>query len=104
VTAVEDADPQIPPVAAKCRACGTTAPGPLPPRWVMFYVGANPAKTRDGQAVKIVGPYCNAACAAAGLRSGGFRAGIRPGQRPNSPGRGDLARLMTQPPGGRASC
>jgi len=96
-----DARPDAPATAA-CRTCDAVAPGALPPGWLVFLAGADPAATRNGKPFRRLGPWCSARCAAAGLHGATMTAGVRPGPR-QDPERGELARLMTQPPRGRAS-
>jgi hypothetical protein len=91
-----------PDATANCQTCGMSAPGALPPGWLVFLAGADPAATRNGKPFRRLGPWCSARCAAAGLHGATMTAGVRPGPRSNGPDNAGLARLMTQPPRGRA--
>lgn len=90
-------------VTATCRVCGATALGGIPPGWVVLLAGADPATTKNGKPFRRLGPWCSARCAAAGLQGAVQTAGVRPGPRQADRERGEFARLMTEPPRGRAS-
>ena len=83
---------------AVCRSCGRTGPGSLPIGWFAVTTGADPATTRNGRPYRWYGTYCSPACAVTALN----RAGVRPGP-PGEPGRGELARLMSERPRGRGA-
>ena len=77
---------------AECRTCRATAPRPgeklVPLGWLMVMIGTDPAADKYGRTRRMLGPYCSAPCAVAGLR---------PADRGDT---STLHTLMTQKPAG----